>query len=82
MNWESIYDAVTDLKTEVDSAIDHLTYKNDELHDKNAALMAALQAVEWNPHTLYCPWCGMGEEDGHADDCQRQQALELGKYKP
>ena len=38
-------------------------------------LVAALEAVEWHPHTLYCPWCGMGKEDGHADDCQRQQAL-------
>ena len=52
------------------------------LRQQNANMRKALETVEWNPHTLYCPWCGMGEEDGHADDCQRQQALELGKYKP
>ena len=55
-------------------------HKNDELHDKNADLVAALEAVEWVDEAgsmiQTCPWCRNGFIRGHADDCQRQQALE------
>lgn len=52
-----------------------------EQKEQIAALVDALEAVEWHPHTLYCPWCGMGKEDDHAADCQRQQALALAEGK-
>jgi hypothetical protein len=46
---------------------------------KNAALLEALEAVEWIPATLpnsyICAWCFHYKHNGHKENCQRQQAL-------
>ena len=53
------------------------------LQESIAGLLAALEAVEWirlpyaTTYSSYlgCPWCKSHQEDAHAPDCQRQDAL-------
>jgi hypothetical protein len=50
------------------------------LEQENARLRAALEAVEWanvKADAVYhdCLWCHRHKSEGHAPDCQRQQAL-------
>ena len=44
-----------------------------------AVAVAALKAVEWEGDWQQCPWCLALEEDGHAPDCQRQEAIVEGE---
>ena len=44
-----------------------------------AAAVAALKEVEWEGDWQQCPWCLALEEDGHAPDCQRQEAIVEGE---
>ena len=56
-----------------------LLAENLRLRAQNARLRAAIDAVEWvayytGNHLIdICPWC-QEEQDGHAPDCQRQEA--------
>ena len=55
-----------------------------ELEKQNAALVEALEGVEWAipsalPNRYICPWCRNYKHEGHKDNCLREQALAQAK---
>ena len=58
-----------------------LVLENQRLQSENAKLSTALTEVEWEylgyNESPTCPWCAREKLFGHADDCQRQLALEV-----
>jgi len=46
------------------------------------ALLAALEAVEWEDQSCwgdFCSWCNNEQAEGHKPDCQRQAAIAQAK---
>jgi CRISPR/Cas system-associated protein Cas10 (large subunit of type III CRISPR-Cas system) len=90
--WSAEYKA--NILDELQTANDANEYLNDKLTAVTAraerdALRAAVEAVpEWvtleSPRPFGsqyhgCPWCKRSVNEGHAPDCQRQQALGEGE---
>jgi hypothetical protein len=51
---------------------------HEELRQENVRLRAALVKVSFvsiDGEGYFCPWCRKARPQGHADDCQRQNAL-------
>ena len=59
----------------------NLKYLWEQEKLKNAALVVALEDVEWvwiqGATVQFCPWCDNSKMIGHARNCKRQQALAL-----
>ena len=73
-------DALLDLYQELLDAVIYIRQRiaqDEAKHTRQAAVVKALQAVEWvYEYSFTCPWCVAPEIEGHKNDCQRQKALE------
>lgn len=77
MGWLEEIKALLDSGASVLNADDAMTLieRCERLRQENAALSAALEAVEWD-HNGVCLWCwGSKHGRGHRPRCQRQAAL-------